>query len=58
MYDFTCVDAHVHPFFEAENNIAMYESPTTAQEMVDLLKAAGHVFFINILKNPIYFMIS
>ena len=41
MYDFSCVDAHVHPFFEAENNIAMYDSPTTAQEMVDLLKAAG-----------------
>ena len=41
MYDFTCVDAHMHPFISPENNIAMYDTPATAEELVDLLKQAG-----------------
>ena len=41
MYDFTCVDAHMHPFISAENNIAIYDSPATPEELVSLLKQAG-----------------
>lgn len=41
MYDFSCVDAHVHPFLESADNIARYNYPATPEEMVSLLKAAG-----------------
>ena len=41
MYDFTCVDAHVHPFLEPENNIGMYGTPESPEDMVNLLKEAG-----------------
>ena len=41
MYDFSCVDAHVHPFLQPEANIGMYGTPTSPEHMVKLLKAAG-----------------
>ena len=41
MYDFTCVDAHVHPFIEPDNNIGMYGTPESPEDMVNLLKDAG-----------------
>lgn len=41
MYDFSCVDAHVHPFIDQANNIGMYGTPDSPENMVDLLKQAG-----------------
>ncbi len=41
MYDFTCVDAHIHPFIDAENNFHYYNSTRTPQDLVTGLKKAG-----------------
>ena len=41
MYDFTCVDAHGHPFVQPESNIGRYGTPADMADMVRLLKKAG-----------------
>lgn len=41
MYDFSCVDAHIHPFVDAENNFHYYNSTGTPQDLVDQLKKSG-----------------
>jgi len=35
------IDAHIHPFLDAENNIAAYGAPNTLEEFISELKRAG-----------------
>jgi len=35
------IDAHIHPFIDAENSIAFFGSPLTLEEMMTELKACG-----------------
>jgi len=35
------IDAHIHPFLDAENNIAVYGAPNTLEEFISELKRAG-----------------
>ena len=39
--DFPVIDAHIHPFFQEENNIAAFGSPVSADEFIAELHRAG-----------------
>ena len=39
--DFFIIDAHIHPFFKEENNIAAFGAPISADEFVGELRRAG-----------------
>ena len=39
--DFPVIDAHIHPFFREENNIAAFGAPVSADEFIAELRRAG-----------------